>query len=423
MRKTTLTISVYRSSPKITEYSKVFCGIMANVTESNVTVSNEKVLNVTVSNLTNSFNAPIDTEKASIALIISVYFVCCWVLVTNSLVLMCVVFNRRAVKTFINLQILSLSITDFLEGLSFIPVVMMFQNPAALLTFWSCAVFLYSYLTAQFASILHALSICIYRLLTLMRRRGNSEISPFGMYKKLFIQVAALWVGCLVFVLIVFVSFGKYRDSNIRTCSLDELFQQNYSFSITILNTMRVIPHVTTNVIYVYILILLSKIWKRVNVIRQEPVTATGPTSGPDTSKGMIFLTTVENAENSRNEGNLSGKYVYDTHNLKDKRHAYTQTIKRNTSNAYIKEQKGVVITIGILLLGLNIFMTPVLVIPLVNIHTDSMLSGSTKLIMALFPLLNSMINPLVYIFRIRSFRNILRQACGKTCPKFGCKL
>ena len=397
----------------------VFNVIVLNVTVSNVTVSNVTVSNVTVSNVTKSSNTSLIAEEASIWIILGVYFVCCWVLVTNSIVLMCLVYNRRAVKRFINLQILSLSITDFLEGLSFIPVVMMFQNPVALLTFWSCAVFLYSYLTAQFASILHAFSICIYRLLTLRRQPSNYETNPLGMYKKIFIQVVSLWAGCLVFVLVIFVSFGQYHESDMTTCSLDELLKENYSFSIAILNTMRIIPHIITNVVYIYILIFLSKILRRVTDIHQEPVTATTSKSSSDASNGTIFLTRVNHVENLKKE---VSRGVITKHNHLNKNHANGDPYLTKAGSVFIKEQKGAVITIGILLLVLNVFMTPVLVIPFINMQTSDPLGGSMKLIMALFPLLNSMINPLVYFFRIKSFKTILQQLFVKICAKLPCK-
>ena len=392
---------------------------MLNETFSCVTLLNVTELNetLTVSNVTVTETLP---AKASVWIILGVYFVCCWVLMTNSIVLMCLMYNRQAVKRFINLQILSLSVTDFLEGLSFIPVVMMFQNPAALLTFWSCAVFLYSYLSAQFASILHALSICIYRLLTLRRQGTTYEANPIGMYKKLFIQVVSLWVGCLLFVLIIFVSFGQYDESTMTTCSLDVLLKENYFFSITVLNTMRIIPHVTTNVIYIYILIFLSKIWRRVSAIHPNTVTATSSKSSSEASNGTIFLTKVNHAETFKDE--VARRAINQQNYLHNNKHrVHRNPYATKAGNAYIKEQKGVIITIGILLLVLNVFMTPVLVIPFINMKTEGPIGGSMKLIMALFPLLNSMINPLVYLFRIRSFRNSVKHVFEKIFAQLRC--
>ena len=431
-----------------------------------------------------SVNISLDIGNAPRALFISLYVVSCWDVLTNGLVLLCIVFNRHALKKIAILQILTLSVTDTLLGATFITLVTSFDRTKEY-SFWSCSMLWYPYVTATFTSIYHTLSVCIHRLLSIKRMSGNSEINSSKMYKRVVIQIAVPWAIGFIFVGIVFLSFGNRRVT-IKECSLTALFDDNYVTAVSILNVACIIPHLATNIIYFKILKFLLRKWNRIGTMRHRNTqsttsrreanvsientrqvnvgasssrsgvnlavdnirqinagettskrginlfewnrvknnrqvhTETTPTRrGAALSEGNIFTLTDEKTENKTNKARALNPV--NTENTVNERHNVNRRqnpVKRISSN--VAEQKDVFITIGVLLITLNISIIPVLLMPLVDLLTDQSLSLETKAMMALMPLLNSLINPIIYIVRVKTFREALRHSFLNLCGKLG---
>ena len=410
-----------------------------------------------------SVNISLDIGNAPRALFISFFVVSCWDVLTNGLVLLCLVFNRHALKKIAILQILSISVTDTLLGATFIILVTSFDNTKEY-SFWSCSMLWYPYVTATFTSIYHTLSVCIHRLLSIKRMRGTSEMISSKMYKKVVIQIAVPWAIGLIFVGIVFLSFGNRRET-IKECSLTALFDDNYVTGVSILNVASIIPHLATNIIYFKILKFLLRKWNRVGTMRHR--NTQGTTSRRETnlsvdnkrhknagetaskrgnnlfawnrvknncqvhaettptrscaasSEGTLFTITNEKTENKTSKARALNPV--NTENTVNERHNVNRRqnpVKRISSN--VAEQKDVFITIGVLLITLNISIVPVLLMPLVDLLTDQSLSLETKAMMALMPLLNSLINPIIYIVRVKTFREALRHSFLNLCGKLG---
>ena len=98
-----------------------------------------------------------------------------WTVLVNGLVFVCLVSSRNVLKHNVNVQLLSLSLTDMLVGITMLSPVL-----AAILNLFSrsepCSVILYMYFVAQAATIYHTFLICVHRL-RVIRRKSNAKHS------------------------------------------------------------------------------------------------------------------------------------------------------------------------------------------------------------------------------------------------------
>lgn len=109
---------------------------------------------------------------------------------------------------------------------------------------------------------------------------------------------------------------------------------------------------------------------------------------------------TRQSLSNSTHTDNVHAKYRGTSTSLIFRSKATLINIKRRYA-----EQRQVMITIGIILMVLNISMTPLDVSFALERSTANELSRKAKFIMVSMSLLNSAINPLIYAFRIRPLR------------------
>ena len=391
---------------------------------------------------TNTSNiATVAIQTGPSALIIVLMSVSIWIVLANALVLTCLVVSRHALTNFVNLQIMTFSVTDTLVGLSAIPVTMTFKIVMSFPYFWPCASVLYGYSVAQAATLYHAFVICIHRLMTIKRCTGRLETNPRRMYRTLLIQISIPWIEALIIVAIPFLVFGKH-DAILPGCSLNTVFEDNYKAAMTLLNINLLTPHIGMNVSYIYMLIFLLRKWKRLDILRDHSTTAatvaTSSRTIGNTSSGSSIMKTEITSQNRNSEipdcgihiisqsetGTLSeakGRVVMrnvfinskqsnnDVANKTHKGKTRQQLTRKSKGNLGMRGQKDVLITIGLLLLVLNVFMTPLTFLVVIESLNVDLLSRKVKFIVMVFALMNSALNPFIYIFRIKPFRQAIR--------------
>ena len=375
-------------------------------------------------------------EIAPPGLIVCLKLVTAWIVITNGLILLCLVFNRRALKNFVNLQVLSMSVTDVLLGISFIPIIQSFQDVRSFSSFWPCFTIIYVYTVAQHATICHALAICVYRLIKIKGLTVSSETNPREIVKKLSIQIIVPWAECILYIGSVFMIYGKH-NKRIRFCSLNELFEDNYMDFMIVCLFNTVVPHVAMDAIYVYILVFLKRRWGRISAMRTgeilenssklpamgtssasvdgtvETKLSDGHQPAPKAQAGQSNCKSLlPSAQTDKNISKTS-------HGQDDKATRIRQQRQLEQSKARVREEKSVNITIGLFLLVLNVFMTPVSMIAIVELFASSPLSRQVKFSMVIFPLINSVINPIIYMFRIKPLREVIGNAWRKLAERF----
>ena len=90
----------------------------------------------------------------------------------------------------------------------------------------------------------------------------------------------------------------------------------------------------------------------------------------------------------------------------------------RTSRRLGIKGQKEVLWTIGMLLLVLNIFMTPLNFLCIIELINDGLLTRQVKFILMALSLMNSALNPVIYTLRIKPFRDALKNSYYKLVDK-----
>lgn len=477
-------------------------------------------------NVTVSYDVSNVTYKEAVPsggiLIAFLLLVCIWIIVINALVFTCLLMSRHALKNFVNIQMLSFSLTDFFVGVCAIPVTLTYQITTAFPYFEACAGIFYGYCISQTANLLHAFGICIHRIVIIKRCAGRKETNPDSMLMTLLLQILMIWVLSVFLVSIPFGLYGRFGEQ-LNECSLNTLFGDNYIKFVAIMDFILIIPQVGMNVVYVYMFRFLFTTWKGINSKRKQlrnssiyscrEMISNG--SGVDeittenTSKNKILdfnpdkncsraagqtitikleiptnessdaccsgvniynkgrrssLTTVEKIDREQYQFNVSraeAAIIGRTHSG-DGETLYLRQLKRNwnfknrkrISNDYpsqisgasfnssftvdknkkhfsglhrkasnyrnsrkmgYRSQKDVLITIGLILLVVNVFMTPLNLLVIIELISHGFLTRKVKFVFMAFALMNSVLNPIIYALRIKPFRNVFVRN-SKTC-------
>ena len=469
-------------------------------------------------------NSTVVPERSTI-IVIAMLAVSVWIITINALVFTCLVISRKTLKNFVNIQMLSFSLTDMFVGVCAIPVTLTYQITAAFPSFEVCAGIFYCYCLSQSANLFHGCAICLHRIVIIKRCAGRKEANPKSMLKTLLFQISFIWIVSVLLVAVPFGLFGRFGDI-IGECSLNSLFEDNYIYFIAFMNLTFFIPQIAMDVVYVYMFWFLSVTWRDINkrqyhcglhTVREEEQSKTSAiqsfldtnsndntadTVAPDfnickdsfnsvntsnkidrhTSKRAkgssfqslnmtfpgkdrnaslkVFLCTYEESTSgfdSRNSSVDDTSYdIKDNDNVIKRGHSYRTREKvlnysqrqnalhdtvvrstmelnkkpffrlnrkatkhRNGKQLGFKGQKEVLITIGMILLAVNIFMTPLNMLVLIEIIIDGFLTREIKGVLMSLSMMNSALNPIIYILRIKPFRKAFARNWNSFILKF----
>ena len=366
-----------------------------------------------------------------------------WIIVSNALVFLCLVTSRNALKNNVNVQLLCLSLTDMLVGITTIPGALL---PLVIhnVRYETCAFLIYMYFVAQVATLFHALLICINRLKTI-RRKANVSESDNETFKTIFRQIMLVWLGSFSYFGIHFLFFARFGET-LTQCSTTHLFEDYQPVALGVITIPLLIPtQISINIIYVYLLMYLRKKLKTIHVAQAMPkrqIKDNGLTSDQagnnrstknvqterDVHTSQKALTKTSDSiisdpiakvlnTNSPKAGpsNASESISCEDNqvnapntNLKDKNetdHNHTNTNKKRKG---LEKQRRVLVTFGILLMCLNVTMTPIDFISLIEMN--GLLPRRLRFVVMLMGMLNSALNPVINIWRITPFRVIMRE-------------
>ena len=420
---------------------------------------------------------------------------CAWIILINALVIVCLILHRRAMKTFVNLQLLSFSITDMLVGITAIPESLTnYITPSIEI----CSTIIYGYIVAQTATLFHAFGICLHRYITVKYRRLHAKRKDKGQLKRIIIHVSVIWCLSVVLVAIPVVCYARFNHF-IAECSLKTVFGENYFQFLAVINVLLLLPQVGMNCLYICLFRYLSAKWSfktktktanqdavllsfnrfnatseahsspAVNNIENQRFNETVAIDGnmthgaeeitcmyKDRDETIVVsrIVHVENQQlNSENETALvepaddridvlpeaisiqtkseqylrpdrDSRIILDTDNQSASSYSsWTNICRQITAPVGCKpltfqKEKEVLCTIGILLILLNIFITPLNLFLLMELINDGYLSRKVKFSLMFMALINSGLNPFVYAFKMEPFRNVLKSHRDK-CAAF----
>ena len=420
--------------------------------------------NDTKSNFTSNFTN-VQLEKAPTILTAVLITTGFWIIVINVLVFSCLITSRSAKKSYVNLQLLSLSVTDMLVGAFSIPVTLTFKITGSFPTYGVCASLFYLYVASQAATLNHALVICVRRLITVKRKTHNNFVIK-SKYLSVFLEIVFVWTVSFVIISIPFLAYGRFGE-RLSSCSLNTLFADNYASAIGIFTSCLLIPHVCLNVVYLYMLVYLKRKWKQINV-KDNGLSAKRVAKDNSGRPSAQTITPIEVIDHGSLHTKLSSRPDNDSNacgstmklnNLEVNRYQTTRLggIRTDASSVGstiispslarssqieqipgkscetlngrktgppsrlggIDGQKRVLVTIGILLVILNVFMTPLSFLTLFEFLHKGYLSRSVKFVFMNMAILNSALNPIINVFRIKPFKDALKQKALKLCRLF----
>ena len=397
-------------------------------------------------------------------LIILMISISTWIIMANGLVFVCLVTSRNALKNNVNIQLLSLCITDMLVGIITIPAALM---PMFILftTYESCAFVVYIYFVAQSATLCHTLLICVNRLLTI-KRKSNVNESNNGTFKSILKQILAVWTGCLLFSSIHFLAFAQFGETVVH-CSTVYLFQDNHLVATGLLAIpLLVPPQLCTDFIYVYLFIYVTKRLRSVHVVHVKP-NHSPDDARPNTNRGQEKLSqnfkplgdvrnnhrlmipsvsevtkgpvgcigytqtrvrsmnVTEVGTSTVSESKCYGDDTLDRKlqetapnttglNIRAKGDSGNERNRTNNNRLGLEKQRRVLVTFGILLISLNVFMTPLDFLTIIEMFNNGPLSRGLRFIFMTMAMLNSALNPVINSWRIKPFRVIMREKLTK---------
>ena len=368
--------------------------------------------NVTIFDLTNKHGSnfahdEIDANvNVPVWLVIVMLSISAWIIIANGLVFVCLVSSRNALKNNVNVQLLSLSLTDMLVGITTIPGVLK-SIPKFYSNYELCAVVLYLYMVAQTATLYHTLLICMHRLLAIKGKTNHAN------FKAVLWQTIVVWFGSLLFYTIHFLTFARFGETGLVQCSFYYLFADDYRLAFGLLSIPSLVPpHICTNIMYVYLLIFIRKKLRVVGVLKVKPNntpdhaklrgnkentllgvamhtshhrsvyrTPSDTKEGPD---ARIWVSEANSLSTNDQQPSMSKGYKpksidNNEQNVKfpaalnivaSRNVAQPEHSGINTNRIGLEKQKRVLITFGILLVSLNIFMTPLDFVAIIEMFT-----------------------------------------------------
>ena len=329
--------------------------------------------------------------------------------------------NRRTMTSFVNLQMLFLSLTDMLVGFSTIPVTLTWKIVSAFPAFEVCASLFYLYIVPQAASLYHAFGICMHRLIITTRRNTQPVERARDRYKTIFLQILTVWVSSFILVGIPFGVFGRFGET-LPLCSLNTIFGESYTLALMLLNIVLLVPHVCMNIVYLYMILFLRRKWKfntESNIIKTdlsknpERLTAASDSTDPstDTTNDVTIDTRVDDVVDHYH---IKPKVYSDAERSQQKKTKVAKNQKMEQTyigrtQTMLQKQKEVLITLGLLLLVLNVFMTPLNLIGFLEVVSEVNLGRGTKFFLMGMAIVNSSLNPVINVCRIKHLRDAVK--------------
>ena len=391
--------------------------------------------------------------SAPLWLVIVMLIIAAWIIVANGLVFLCLVTSRNVLKNNVNVQLLGLSLTDTLVGIITVPLSLM-PKMMPNSKYETCAFLLYLYLLAQSATLFHTLLICVNRLLTI-RRRSSVNANTSGTFRTILMQIFAIWGCCLLGFVIHYIAFARF-GATVPQCSTTRLFEDNEPLALGLLSyTLLVPPHLCTNIIYVYLFIYIRRQLRSVGVVKaipnhltegdklasyttQEKQTQNLKTVGvahtiqivpfertrPKMTQTMCVSIIEEQTAGPSTANDLKDCMSTDAHIDTHVKKEAIETSKRDEngterSRAKInrlgwEKQNRVLVTFGILVLSLNVFMGPLSSMVIIEMIIDGPLSRDVRFVFVAMAMLNSGFNPIINTWRIKPFRAMISEKVTK---------
>ena len=186
----------------------------------------------------------------------------------NSLLIYCLVSNRKKTWARKAKQLLYLVLSDLFTGICLIPRTIFTRLDISVKTYEMCAILNYFVITPQVISFYHVLSLCVHRYMQIRKVQLPSQTDNY----RYDIESCVIWIAAVLFCMPPFFFWGRH-DEVLIECSFISQFGVSDRPAMIYALVVISLPCILTNVFYVAMVI------KMIYTGRVNPV----PVSQPNT--------------------------------------------------------------------------------------------------------------------------------------------
>lgn len=177
-----------------------------------------------------------------------------WIIISNLFILICLIKHRNTlIQSTFTLQILTLSASDFLVGLSTLTLYL--TTFTKNVSYNICCFKIVITLSAQAVEQIHILGICITRLLIVAQMTSPKTISKNTGTVVIFLTIN--WIINVCIFSVPFWIWAKYRNTLV-ICSVNEIFQDNYKLYAIYASAIYAVTALTINAVYISMIVKLG---------------------------------------------------------------------------------------------------------------------------------------------------------------------
>ena len=163
--------------------------------------------------------------------------------------------------------------------------------PDTEIPFSTCATFSYILVTTQNVSFYHIMAVCIHRVRMAIRIHVpfNTDRYNYGR------ESLVIWVGVLLTSLPPYVIWGLHGGELLHRCRFEYVFGPMGAGAQIYMLTLYIIPWITTNTCYLFVLFKVKRSLRKVHVINTDSnkPTQTEPSASQTTQTNKKILKTV----------------------------------------------------------------------------------------------------------------------------------
>ena len=201
-------------------------------------------------------------------------------IIFNGTLLYCLMKNRKKQWVRNAQQIFYLILSDFIVGILLLPRSALIFMRSTGLSYRTCATFSYILATTQSVSFYHIMAVCIHRC-----RMAIQILSPVGVNRYNYGRESLfIWLGVLFVYIPPYIFWGRQGEL-IFKCLMGYLFGPSDTGAKLYMLVLYIIPWITTNVLYIFVLFKVKRSLKRVHAVNTDlNVSTNSDSSTPQTT-------------------------------------------------------------------------------------------------------------------------------------------
>ena len=184
------------------------------------------------------------------------------IILFNGMLLYCTVKNRKKEWVKSIQQIMYLILSDFIVGILLIPRNALVFMHSVGLSYSTCATISYMLISTQCVSFYHVMAVCIHRC-----RMARDILLPSCVDRYNYGRESlAIWVGVMLACLPPYLFWGRHGEI-IYKCHVEYLFGPMDTGAKIYAFVLYMIPCITTNILYIFVVLKVKMSVRRVHVI------------------------------------------------------------------------------------------------------------------------------------------------------------